>query len=382
MKLNQAVEMQKNKFLTELCKILWLKRKNIIAANKKDLDQASKTGLSHALIQRLELNEADLKQSIKRLNSLQKMGSGIGENIESKSLDNGLILNKTRTPIGTIAIIYESRPEVTIDVVSLCVKSGNKAIMKGGSEAIYTNLVLMKCIQKALETAKINANSVKFIKNRDSFLKLIRSGENVDLVIARGSYELVKTITRVSKVPVLAHSAGGARIYIDQSADLQIAKKIILNSKLSKPAACNSLDTILIHKDIDKSLIKDLVDKLENSGIVVLDSGWEKEFLDLCLNIKIVKDVDEAVGFIEKYGKGHSEGIVAEDKEIIETFINNVDSAAVFVNCSTRFHDGFEFGMGAEMGIATGKLHARGPVGLKELTTYRWEVYGQGQIRN
>ena len=370
-----------NHFLDNLIQILDKNKKTIIVANKADLILAKKTGLSESIIQRLEFNETAIKKTIKRMGDLKKFDSSAGEIMESMNLKNGLLLNKVRTAIGTIAIIYESRPEVTLDAVCLCVKSGNKVVLKGGSEAINTNLALIKCIQQSLEKSGINKDWVKFIKNKKQFMDLIRMGKEIDLVIARGSYELVKAVTKQSSVPVLAHSAGGARIYIDKSADLDLAKKIIINAKISKPSACNSLDTILIHKDIDKFFKENLVNELKTIGVKVLYSQWDKEFLDLAINIKMVNNIEDAVEFVKKYSKGHSEGIIAQDKAAIEKFVNSIDCAAVFINCSTRFHDGFEFGMGAEMGISTGKLHARGPVGLKELTTYRWEVYGQGQIR-
>jgi len=374
----------KNKFLNFLIKNLILKKEAIIEANKRDMRLTQSLGLSHALIQRLEFNEAGIKQAIERIKNLQKLDSGIGEVIENKKMTNGLILNKVRTAIGKIAVIYESRPEVTIDAVCLCIKSGNKVILKGGSEALQTNLALMECVKNSLGDSGISKDWVEFIEGRTEFLDILKRGEGIDLVIARGSYELVRAVNAISKVPVLAHSAGGARIYIDKSADLKKAEKIIINAKASKPSACNSIDTILIHQGIKESFIKGLVKSLEALGVEVLQSDsqdWSKEFLDLTVNIKIVKDVYGAAEFINKYGKGHSEGIIAQDKKVVEEFLNNVDCAGIFINCSTRFHDGFEFGMGSEMGIATGKLHARGPVGIKELTTYRWEVYGQGQIR-
>lgn len=370
-----------NQFLDYLSCLLSKEQELIIKANNKDLKTAQISGLSQVLTQRLEFNESEIKNVASRIKGLMQLESGVGEIVEQKKLKNGLNLNKVRTPIGKIAIVYESRPEVTLDAVCLCIKSGNSVILKGGSEAINTNQVLVDLIQKSLRSVGIGQNAVKFVKDKNKFLRLIKNSKNADLIIARGSYELVKTITKISKIPVLSHNAGGARIYIDKSADLRIARQIIVNSKISRPAACNSLDTILIHEDIDKLFVEKLTSELKSSGVKILQSEWEKEFLELTLNIKRVEGVKDAVEFINKYGKNHSEGIIAQDEKAIELFVNNIDSAAVFINCSTRFHDGFEFGMGAEMGIATGKLHARGPVGLKELTTYRWEVYGNGQTR-
>lgn len=392
--LSQKTEQQKNNFLVCLADVINRRRKEIIKSNQRDVKVAIEMNLSNAFIERLVLDELGLKKIITKLKKMQKLNSSLGEVIERRELENKVVLKKIRTPIGVIAVIYESRPEVTIDVAALCIKSGNVAILKGGLEALLTNKALYRCIKKALTMVKIDTFTINLVTTRESVNSLLKRSNDLDLVIARGGYDLVKAVVAQSKVPVLAHSAGGARIYIDKSADLKVAESIVINAKVSKPSACNSLDTILIHKDIADSFILELIKQLGESQVTVSGddyisklanvkktTDWNTEFLDLTVSIKIVEDVDEAIQFINKYTKRHSEGIIAEDKNTINKFTKGIDAAAIFVNCSTRLHDGYEFGMGAEMGIATGKLHSRGPVGLKELTTYKWEVYGNGQVR-
>ncbi|HYD91556.1 MAG TPA: glutamate-5-semialdehyde dehydrogenase, partial [Flavobacterium sp.] len=346
--------------------------------------------LSQAFKDRLSLNLNDLDKITKKIRDMQKIKSGLGEVIDKIQNSDGLILHKVRVPLGVLLVVYESRPEVTVEVAALCIKSGNALILKGGSDARYTNKELYGCILAALEKAKIPKEAVCAVENRENVKKILEKNDIVDLVIARGGYDMVKSITNISKIPVLAHAAGGARIFIDKSANLKMAEKIIMNSKLSKPAACNSLDTIVLSKSIAGKFLPHIVPLLESKKVRVLGDlearkifkmkaakrkDWDKEFLGLTLSIKTVKNAKEASEFINLHGKKHSEGIVARDKKTIKYFTGVIDSAAVFVNCSPRLHDGYVFGLGAEMGIATGKLHARGPVGLKELTTYKWEVY-------
>ncbi|HUQ85239.1 MAG TPA: glutamate-5-semialdehyde dehydrogenase [Candidatus Limnocylindrales bacterium] len=379
--LSQKKESDQNMFLKNLANSLMDHKELIFKANRKDIRNAEKNNLSTSMIQRLILDEDLLNDLILRLGNLQKLKSVTGTILEEKLLKNKLILKKVSVPLGVILVIYESRPEVTIDVAALCIKSGNAVILKGGSEAINTNRALHQCVIEALDKSKLSKKTVTYIEVRIMLNKLLNRSDYIDLVIARGGYGMVKNVMEKSRIPVLAHSAGGARIYIDESADLSIVEKIIINSKTSKPAACNSLDTILIHQKIAKKVLLILKKTLKNSKVGIVNNQWEQEFLDLKIGIKIVKNLEEAIKFINIYSKKHSEGIIAQNKAVINKFKNSIDIAAVFINCSTRFHDGYEFGMGAEMGISTGKLHARGPVGLKELTTYKWEVYGNGQIR-
>ncbi len=379
--LSQAEEKEQNLFLKNLAMSLINNKEVILKANKKDVNFAKTNKLSSSMIQRLVLDEGGLKNLVLKLENLQRLKSVTGAILEEKLLKNKLILKKVSVPLGVILVIYEARPEVTIEVAALCVKSGNAAILKGGFEALNTNKALFNCIIESLDKSKLSKQTILFIEDRSAVSKLLKMNEDIDLVIARGGYEMVKKVMEQSSIPVLAHSAGGARIYIDKSADLSIIERIVINSKTAKPAACNSLDTIIIHQNIAKKVLPVLNKALKKSNVEVLNNRWEQEFLDLKIGIKIVKNLEESIEFINTHSKKHSEGIIAQDEKIINKFKNSIDSAAIFINCSTRFHDGYQFGLGAEMGISTGKLHARGPVGLKELTTYKWEVYGNGQIR-
>ncbi len=383
-RLSNATEKKRNLFLKCLSKTLVEGQSEIVEANRKDINDSREKGMPSSFLERLILDEKGIKQLVLKLESIAKLQSHLGEIIEENSNEQGLTIKKVRVPLGVIAIIYEARPEVTIDVAALCVKSGNAVILKGGSEAIETNKILYQCILIALEKAHFVKETVSFISSSDRKITddLLKQDKYIDLVIARGGYELVRSVLDKSSIPVLAHAAGGARIYIDKSADFSVAEKIIINAKTSRPAACNSIDTIVVHQDIVATFIPSITSALNKVNVeITANEDWDKEFLGLALNIKVVQDTDEAISFINEHSKKHSEGIVASDKEIIEQFTNSVDAAALFINCSTRLHDGYVFGLGSEMGISTGKLHARGPVGLKELTTYKWEVYGNGQIR-
>lgn len=385
--LSQKSEKEKNRFLECLSRVILERKDEILLANKRDVclakDPSAGSGQAsseEAFVQRLVLDEKGIEAMIDRIQNLIKLRGPVGITLEEKVLNNGIILKKVSVALGVILVIYESRPEVTVDIAALCIKSGNGVILKGGSEAENTNNALFACIRDALLKSCFSSEMVSHVTNKKETLHLLQQNKFIDLVIARGGYEMVKDVQSKSKIPVLAHSVGGARIYVDDSADLKKATKILLNAKTSKPSACNSLDTVLIHKNISKEFTKKLVKQFQSVGVRIVNN-WRKEFLGLTVGIKIVEDVDDAVLFVQKYSKKHSEGIIAENKKAIEKFVSSIDSAAVFVNCSTRFHDGFEFGMGTEMGIATGKLHARGPVGLRELTTYKWVAGGKGQIR-
>lgn len=383
LKLSQKTEIEKNGFLKSLATVLEKNKTSIVDANLQDIKLAKIHCFSTSFIQRLTLDEKGINDLINKVLEMQHLNAGIGEVIESKVVEDGLLLQKIRVPIGIIAIIYEARPEVTIDVAALCIKSGNVAILKGGSEAMQTNKMLYKCIADALKKTGFRRESVNFITSTDrkDIMMLLKRNDLIDLVIARGSYAMVKNIQQHSSIPVLAHSAGGARIYIDKSADLSIVEKIIINAKITKPAACNSLNTIIIHKKLAGKLLNPLCERLKHEGVKIVKDDWTTEFLDMRVSIKIVDDAAAAIKFINKYGRGHSEAIIATDPAIIALATSQVATAALFINCSPRLHDGHVFGLGSEMGIATGKLHARGPVGLKELTIYKWIAYGKGHIR-
>jgi len=255
--------------------------------------------------------------------------------------------------------------------------------LKGGSEALETNMVLYHCIKEALIKSNFPKDVVNFIKSKNKAIvkKLIKRNDLIDLIVVRGGYQLVKDIHNNSSIPVLAHSAGGARIYIDKSADLSIVEKILINAKTTKPSACNSLDTVVVHKDLKDKLLGKIIKSFKENNVKIIKGKWNQEFLGMNVSIKVVDSLNDAIDFINYYSKRHSEGIIAQDKKVINKFCQSIDSATIFVNSSTRLHDGYVFGLGSEMGIATGKLHARGPVGLKELLIYKWIVYGKGHIR-
>lgn len=381
--LARSTEIERNLFLTHLVRELARSRKAILTANMRDIRRAERAGLPLPFIERLVFDAEALNHLVSKVRSVQQLRSGLGETIEKKFLGSGLTLKKVRVPLGVLAIIYESRPEVTVDVATLSVKSGNAAILKGGSESLETNKVLYACIRAALKKSHL-PEAVAFIAtgSRAVTNELLTRYDAIDLVIARGSYGMVRAVMERSKIPVLAHSAGGARIYVDKSADLAIAERVLVNAKITKPAACNSVDTILVHHAIAKKFIPRITKAMVAEGVEVKRSmDWDEETLRMTVGIRQVSGLDEALAFIEKHGKRHTEGVIAKDVNVIRRFVHNIDAAALFVNASTRLHDGYIFGLGTEMGISTSKIHARGPVGLKELTTYKWEVYGKGNIR-
>ncbi|MEK7619215.1 MAG: glutamate-5-semialdehyde dehydrogenase [Patescibacteria group bacterium] len=377
-------ERQRNAFLTALTDEIARAQKKILAANVRDVREAKATRTAHSFVVRLELDDRGITQLTKKVDSIRRLKSGIGEVLEHSTLENGLILKKVRVPLGVLLVIYEARPEVTIDAAGLCLKSGNAAILKGGSQALRTNRALFDCVRSALRVSGLPEYAISFISSSDRSVtrNLLKRSDSIDLVIARGGYEMVKAVMAQSRIPVLAHAAGGARVFVDRSADLTLAEKILLNAKTSKPAACNSLDTILVHRDIAEKFVPQITAALTSHNVAVKKTlDWDRETLGPVVGIKIVKDADDAIRFIQKHTKLHTEGIIARDATVIEWFLRSLDAAALFVNASTRLHDGYVFGLGSEMGISTSKLHARGPVGLKELTTYRWHIYGTGQIR-
>ncbi len=411
--LRSVSDSKRNEFLKILANEINKNKKQILGANKLDVEAAAKSKLNQAFIDRLKLSDKGIGSITDRLSEISKLNAGLDEIIEERKIEQGLTLKKVRVPIGVVLVIYEARPEVTIDVAALCLKSGNAAILKGGSESLHTNNVLFKCVKQGLVKSGLPENCVAFVNqnSREQLYDLLDRDDYIDLVIARGGYGLVNEVKKRTKIPVLAHASGGARYYIDKSADTGIINNIIVNAKTSKPAACNSADAVLIHEKISGEVITSLVANLQANGVKVLldkklrtvikksesekvtgqsilndvyllsSHDYATEFLSKTIIIKSVASPEEACKFIEKYGKKHSEGIIAADQKIIDYFRRAIDTAAVFVNCSTRLNDGYVFGLGAEMGIATGKQHARGPVGLKELTIYTWEIYGKGQIR-
>ncbi len=371
----------------------------ILKANKKDLQNARQIGLQTVLLDRLTLNERRIKQMMDGVKDVVKLHDPVGRVIEKIKRPNGLLIEKMRVPLGAIGIIYEARPNVTIDASALCLKSGNAVLLRGGSEAIHTNKKLVEIIKEALRDVHLPAGCVEFIDTTDrkAVMAMLKQEKYLDVIIPRGSQKLINFIQENSVVPVIAHGEGNCHIYIDNSADLLKAEKIVFNAKTQRPSVCNAAEKLLVHERIAVKFLPCIVKRLRQAGVEVRgdkktlsiikdavlarDAEWYKEYLDLIIAVKVVKNMNEAICHINHYGSHHSDAIVTNNKANGERFLREVDSAAVYVNASTRFTDGYEFGLGAEIGISTQKLHARGPMGLVELTSTKFIVHGKGQVR-
>ena len=375
----------KNEVLKLLAEDILKNKESIISENAKDIAAGKEKNLSPALVDRLLLNEKRIESLANSVLEIAALPDPIGEVVRGVHLPNGIELVSKRVPLGVVLVIYESRPNVTIDVGALCFKSGNVAILRGGSEAIHSNLVL------------ITEDAVLFVDKTDRahIVSLLVKDKEIDIVVPRGGEGLISFVTENSKIPVVKHDKGVCNIFVDASADFDKAVNILLNAKTQRPGVCNAVENVVIHKDFPRT--KDLLAALKAKGVELLldepllklfpeakkatDEEYALEFLDLRLSFKTVSNIEEAFTFIEKYSSGHSEAILSEDHKSIELFLAQLDSAALFVNCSTRFHDGGEFGFGAEVGISTGKLHVRGPMGLVHLTTTKTILRGDGQVR-
>ncbi len=371
----------------------------ILGANKRDLTNAAFAGLSEVLTDRLTINEKRIEQMIAGVNDIIKLRDPVGSVVERTTRPNGLLIEKMRVPLGAVGIIYESRPNVTIDAAALCLKSGNAVLLRGGSEAINTNKRLVAVIKTALEDVNLPSGCVEFIDTTDrtAVLEMLKQEKYLDVVIPRGSQQLISFIQRNSSVPVIAHGEGNCHIYVDNPADLAMAEEIVFNAKVQRPSVCNAAEKLLVHNSIAAKFLPRVARRLSRAGVEIRgdkktlalvddvipakETDWSKEYLDLIIGMKVVKNLDEAISHINRYGSHHSDAIVTRNKSHGERFLREVDSAAVYVNASTRFTDGFEFGLGAEIGISTQKLHARGPMGLVELTSMKYVVHGKGQIR-
>lgn len=393
---------EKNQALLQMAKTLWTEREAIFEANKLDVKTAKEQGIPTAKIDRLVITEKRLTDMIEGLKQLVALPDPIGEVLEVNKRPNGMILEKKRVPFGLIAMVYESRPNVTVDAVGLAIKTGNAAILRGGKEAIRSNQALVRALTKALATTIIPPESIQLIQqlDRETVDILIRAKGIVDLAIPRGGAGLIQRVVERSLVPVIETGVGNCHVYIHRSADPEMAKSIAVNAKTQRPSVCNAAETLLVDEAFAQLHLVSLLEQLQEKGVEIrgcaktqeiadsvhvslaTDEDYKTEHLDLILTIKVVQDVEEAIDHIEKYGTKHSEAIVAEDDEVVERFLNQVDAAAVYHNVSTRYTDGFEFGFGAEIGISTQKLHARGPMGLPELTSYKYVVRGSGQIRH
>jgi glutamate-5-semialdehyde dehydrogenase len=389
----------KNRALRAMADALLKDRHTILGENAKDVRAAEEKGLAPSLVARLGLDEKKLGGVADSLRLIAGLPDPVGRVISTVERPNGLQIRKVGVPIGVILIIYESRPNVTADCIALCLKSGNAVILKGGSEAIHSNAALYRTLTRAASASGVPQGAFEFIASTDraSVKTLLGFSGLIDLVIPRGGEGLIREVARISKIPVIKHTKGVCHVFVDRAADLDKSEKIVLNAKVQNPAVCNAMETLLVHAEVADKFLPRIGEALKAKGVELrgdartralvkgakkaMEDDWYREYLDLILSVRVVKDLDEAIAHIRKYGSQHSDAIVTEDERTARAFTENVDSACVFVNCSTRFNDGGEFGMGAEMGISTDKLHARGPMGLEELTTYKYVVLGSGQVR-
>ena len=374
----------KNKALELIKKKLLEKKELLYVANRADSNNAKQlleeNKINQAAFDRLKLNGAKIRELIKGIDDLIKLDDPVNKPIWQKELDEGLILKKISTPIGVIGVIFESRPDCFIQISSLIIKSGNCGILKGGSECQNTNKALNEIVQEALKEAGMPENTINSVYSRDDIKKMLSLDKDIDLIIPRGSNSLVQFIQENTKIPVLGHASGICHIFVDENADFENTKRIVIDAKTQYPSACNATETLLIHKNYP--YINELKEALKKSDIELIENplDYHKEYSDRILAIKIIDDLNSAIEHINKYGSGHTDAIISNNQENIEKFMNLVDSSSVFANCSTRFSDGYRYGFGAEVGISTNKTHARGPVGLEGLTIYKYKLYGSNNI--
>ncbi len=394
----------KNKALHNISADILAKQKEILAANQIDYKEAQASGMNAAMLDRLMLDSGRLQAIASDVLAVAALPDPVGEVFEMRTLPNGLQLGKKRVPLGVIGAIYESRPNVTIDISVLCLKSGNAIILRGGREAVHSNSALARVVQDAATRAGVPDGAVQLIENTDRALvgDMLQMRQYIDLMIPRGGAGLIKLVKENAAMAVVAGGIGVCHTYVDKSADIDKAVAIVFNAKVQRPTVCNALDTVLVHADIAPKYLPLAAAELAKAGVemhcdkqamailkansslklkAATDEDWGKEFLALVAAIKVVDSLDEALEHIERYGSGHSEAILTEEYGAAMRFLNEVDAAAVYANASTRFTDGSMFGLGAEVGISTQKFHARGPLGVRELTSYKWIIFGSGQVR-
>ena len=390
---------KKNAILEAMAEELDAQRVLIQRENEKDLAAGREAGLTNAMLDRLELTDARIDGMIKGLRDVAVLDDPVGEEISTWNRPNGLEIHKRRVPIGVIGIIFESRPNVTCDAAALCFKTSNAVILRGGKEAIHSNLAIANAMQKGGEAKGMPAHCIQLIPttDREAVKIMCQMTDYLDLIIPRGGEGLIRAVMEMAHVPVIKHYTGVCHTYVDVAADLEMALAVSENAKCQRPGVCNAMETLLVHKDIAREFLPKMGDRFDRNGVEMRgdaatckligtakqakDSDWATEYIDLILSIRVVDDVDAAIEHINTYGSGHSDAIITEDDKAAVKFLNEVDSATVYLNASTRFTDGAEFGMGAEIGVSTDKLHARGPMGLEELTTYKYVIEGKGQIR-
>jgi glutamate-5-semialdehyde dehydrogenase len=397
--LAKASSGQKNSVLIKMAEALQKRTKELISENKKDIRFAKVKGLSKTLIDRLTLNEKRINEMAQGLMEVSALPDPVGEIIKMWQRPNGMTVGRMRVPIGVIGIIYESRPNVTADAAGLCLKAGNSVVLRGGSEAINSNKAIVNVLRDIAKREGLHEGAVTFIDtpDREAVMEMLKLEGIIDLIIPRGGESLIRTVTENSRIPVLKHYKGVCHVFVDRDADLKMAEGICFNAKVQRPGTCNAMETMLVDKKIAKTFLPVMIKSFKEAGVRLkgcpltrkMDSSLEKveeedfyrEYLDLILNVKIVRDIDDAMAHIAKYGSAHSDTIVTKDYDKAMRFLKEVDSSAVFVNASTRLNDGFQFGLGAEIGISTDKIHARGPMGLEELTCTKFIVLGNGQLR-
>lgn len=391
--LTQAV---RNEALQEIAAALQDHSQLIISANEKDLHESEKAGLNQVLLKRLRYDRKKIAESVESLSSLVRQEDPIGRTVSRTELDTGLILERVTCPIGVIGVIFESRPEALVQISALCLKSGNAAILKGGSEAHHTNEVLAKVIIKAVSDVDQRfEGAVQLLSTREEINKLLSLDQLVDLIIPRGSNQLVKFIQSNTKIPVLGHADGICHTYVDERADLDLALRVCYDAKVQYPAVCNAMETLLVHDSVAMEFLPAMAERYRQAGVELrgdegartfmemkeaTEDDWSTEYNDLVLSIKLVSSLDEAIAHINKYGSHHTDAIITSDERSARRFMDEVDSSSVMCNCSTRFADGYRYGLGAEVGISTNKTHARGPVGLEGLTIYKYRLTGSGHI--
>lgn len=389
----------KNKALLIVADEIVASKEYILMENAKDILAASNSGMSVALIDRLRLSDDRIAQIAEGLRQITELPDPTGVVLETFERPNGMVIDKCSVPLGVIGIIYESRPNVTADAFGLTFKSGNVVILKGGSDAINSNIAITKCIKEGLKKAGITEDAINLITdtNRETTSQFMKMNGYVDVLIPRGGKGLIKAVVENSTIPVIETGSGNCHLYIDETADLKKAIDIVINGKTQRIGVCNALESLVCHESTVKTLLPEMAASLRDKKVVLRgddiavdaigcdaasDEDYYTEYLDYIISVKTVKNIDEAIAFINEHSTGHSECIITENKENAEKFLNEIDSACVYHNVSTRFTDGFEFGFGAEIGISTQMLHARGPMGLRELTTYKYKIRGNGQVRN
>lgn len=390
---------RKNEVLEEMAKLIEKDTSRIKEENRKDVEKAKKDGLSSALIDRLTLTDKRVTSLSASLREIAALDDPIGEIEGMWKRPNGLLVGKMVVPLGVVGIIYESRPNVTVDAAALCLKAGNAVILRGGSEALKSNSILVDILTEALKATGMPRESVQLIRTteRETVNQMLKMDEHIDVIIPRGGESLIRAVTENSTIPVIKHYKGVCHTFVDRETNLETAQRICFNAKVQRPGVCNSMETLLVDKEIAENFLPQMMAKFKEAGVEIrgdkktraiipdvkeaTEEDWFTEYLDLILSVKVVEDIDEAINHINFYGSHHSDAILTENYSKARRFLQEVDSAAVYVNASTRFTDGGEFGMGAEIGISTQKLHARGPMGAKELTSRKFIVLGEGQIR-